>query len=418
MNKLLPFYQDHVQHVLLPFWMRALDDKHGGVYTCFNNIGNELIGTDKYTWSQGRFIWLLAKLSNLCSKGLLQGDADFYLQHARKTVDFLQQHVFMENGNCAYVLSESGEKKELAAGEGYDTSFYADCFVVLGFAQYAVTAHDSEVLKAALRLYHRIDERLADGDIRSEPYPIPDGYKAHSVSMIMLNVSQELADALEVFHHEEASEIRRKSSTYMDEIMECFLDSDGLIREMLPANPSDSDTLLSTHITPGHSLECMWFVMHEAGKLGRTELIPEAIQAVKRAVQLGWDSEFGGLFRYVDRKGEAPQGRKAGGRYEGLVCDTWDMKIWWPHSEALYVLLLAHKLTGDTECLEKYEQMHDYVFRTFPNSDPSIGEWVQIRNRRGDPVQKTVALPVKDPYHIMRNALLIIELLSDESVNK
>ena len=40
-----------------------------------------------------------------------------------------------------------------------------------------------------------------------------------------------------------------------------------------------------------------------------------------------------------------------------------------------------------------------------------MGEWIQIRTREGKPQEKVVALPVKDPYHIIRNVILIIELL-------
>ena len=32
-------------------------------------------------------------------------------------------------------------------------------------------------------------------------------------------------------------------------------------------------------------------------------------------------------------------------------------------------------------------------------------------NRDGSPQEKLVALPVKDPYHVMRNLILIVELL-------
>ena len=57
------------------------------------------------------------------------------------------------------------------------------------------------------------------------------------------------------------------------------------------------------------------------------------------------------------------------------------------------------------------DKVFDYVFSTFPNPDKNVGEWIQIRTREGRPQEKVVALPVKDPYHIIRNVILIIELL-------
>ena len=50
----------------------------------------------------------------------------------------------------------------------------------------------------------------------------------------------------------------------------------------------------------------------------------------------------------------------------------------------------------------------DYSFSTFPSTNN--GEWVQIRDRKGEPIDKVVALPVKDPFHIMRDFLKIIKL--------
>lgn len=412
MDRLLAFYKNHLNEVLLPFWLRALDRERGGVYTCFNNTGTERVGTDKYTWSQGRFIWLLSRMAAMCQDRTLEGDGALYLEHAAKTVEFLNRHVFLDNGNCAYVLSEDGEMIEPVPGQGFDTSFYADCFVVLGFAEYAKAAGDRATLERALKLYRRIEERLASGDARSEPYPVPPGYAAHSFSMIMLNVSQELADALQQMEHAESAEIRNKSVGYMDKVMNRFVRPDGLVTELLAEDDSLRDTLLARHLAPGHAIECMWFVMTEAQKTGRPDLVGKAAEVVKRSFEIGWDPEFGGLYRYVDYGGGQPQGRLIGDRFEALIRDTWDMKIWWPHSEALYTLLLAYRMTHEQVFWDYYERTHDYVFRTFPNPDRSVGEWIQIRDRQGEPVQKLVALPVKDPYHIIRNVLLAIELLS------
>ena len=73
----------------------------------------------------------------------------------------------------------------------------------------------------------------------------------------------------------------------------------------------------------------------------------------------------------------------------------------------------------------RYEALHplfkkvfDYTYRTFPNPDRTVREWIQIRTREGLPQEKVVALPVKDPYHIIRNVILIIELLEERAVKE
>ena len=51
------------------------------------------------------------------------------------------------------------------------------------------------------------------------------------------------------------------------------------------------------------------------------------------------------------------------------------------------------------------------VMATFPAGTGR--EWVQIRDRAGGPLNQTVALPVKDPFHVARALLLSVELLAD-----
>src|SRR4051794_5352979 len=133
-DSLLMFYRDHAVADLLPFWWKAVDTRHGGIFTCFDNRGANLVSRNKYTWSQGRFVWLWSHIAQMMQASMLPGDPARYLEEAARTVSFLNRHVFLPNNNCAYVLSEEGGKIE---GESSDTSIYSDCFVLLGFAEYA-----------------------------------------------------------------------------------------------------------------------------------------------------------------------------------------------------------------------------------------------------------------------------------------
>ncbi len=88
-----------------------------------------------------------------------------------------------------------------------------------------------------------------------------------------------------------------------------------------------------------------------------------------------------------------------------------EKKIWWPHTEALYALLLAYELTGESWCEEWYNRVHDWSFAHFPM--PECGEWCQRLDREGNPTAASIALPVKDPFHLPRAAILILQLLSE-----
>lgn len=412
--ELLETYKDHIQRQLLPFWHKAIDGQVGGIFTCYSNDGSTQVSRDKYTWSQGRYVWLWSRLAECCGEGLLEGEAESYLREAGRTIRFLRDHAVLDNGNCAFLLSEDGTPKEPIPGKGYDTSFFADCFVVMGASEYARVSGDADILEWTLQRFDSIMKRLATNTQRSEPYPIPSGLEAHSVSMIMLNVSQELAEALAAAGHVREQEMRRYAAEFLDRILNRFVQADGTVAELVATDERLADTVMARHLNPGHTIECMWFAMTEANRIGgMTEAIEKTVRVTKRAFELGWDDIYGGLLHYVDRYGGPPQGRETGGDgFERNIIETWDAKLWWPHSEALYTLLLGYELTGDPELMELYERTHAYTFATFPHPDPVVGEWIQIRDRAGEPLTKVVALPVKDPYHILRNFILIVELLS------
>ena len=134
-------------------------------------------------------------------------------------------------------------------------------------------------------------------------------------------------------------------------------------------------------------------------------------QIVKSSLALGWDREYGGLFRYTDRDGGKVQGIVDENPFSKLIASTWDYKLWWPHAEALYACLRFFDATKDPELKAWYENIKEYTLSTFPEEQGR--EWIQIRKRDGESEDTVMALPVKDPYHILRMLLLVIDLLED-----
>lgn len=407
------FHMDHLNTVLLPFWLsRSIDEECGGYFTCFDNSGRNLLSEDKFTWSQGRMVWLLAKLATM--EGLADKERRRYLSLSRSGATFLIRHCLLDNGNCTFLTDRRGNPKAQIPGQAYDTSAFADCFVILGLAMYSAVSADASALAFAHRLYDSVLSRLDGNAFKTEPYPTPSGYRAHSIPMIMLNVSQELADALRAFRDPRSEDLERRADGYLAEIMDHFVRDDLLYEMINTYTPLGAETLLERYVNPGHTLEDMWFVMHQARARGDRDTIERAAAVMRKTFEVGWDQEYGGLFLFADRDGGMPRGSIAGVENEEMVrkvLGDWSNKLWWPHSEALYSTLLAFILTGDQRMFELYRQAHDYTFRTFPNPDPAIGEWIQIRDRSGTPEQKVVALPVKDPYHVIRNLILIVQLL-------
>ena len=401
------FYKDILYNDILPFWEKhAPDTEHGGFFTCFSNDGAKMLSTDKYIWSQGRMLWCL---SRILKRDDLSGERRERLMHyAHEAADFLTRHARLEDGSCTFLTDREGNKK--LSGEVYDSSIYVDCFVIIGLSEYASLTGLSAPLSLALEIYRHARARFEGGRYRTEPYPVPTGYRVHGLPMIFTNTARTLADAMRSQGHPDTQRISENATAFARDVIDSFVDGDGVLHEMIrtEGEPFDTDTLLGRYINPGHTVEDCWFMATEWELSRDGERMEKTHRVFENALARGWDSEHGGIMLFCDMSGESPRGSIPDPN-EGMVkkvlgdCTS---KLWWVHSEALYTSLLFADALG----YEHYERIKDYTLRTFPNRENDRGEWIQIRDRLGRPENRVVALPVKDPFHIMRNLLLLVEL--------
>ena len=415
--KYLEFFKNELMENLLWFWMpRCLDKEHGGYLNCFSNDGSKLVSTDKYTWSQGRFLWMFSKLYMMESDMFSKEERETFLTYAKNGRDFLYEHVLMGEGDwrCVFLMNADGSPKCVEGHEGYDLSISADCFVVMGFAAYARAAGDKDAYEFAKQLGESVWTRYQSGNFRSLPYPVSPQYQSHAKPMILTNVCCELYRAAQVFDSEYAKDVLEKIRTCHEEDFEVFVDDKNLLHEFKYTDGDFPNDIFGQHINPGHTLEDMWFQLEASDLLGDTRYHETIANVTKATLKHGWDEEFGGFYHFICCDGLDTKYEVGDAKDEPqlkLVMDDWGSKLWWVHSEALYTTLLLYKRTGDEVFLEWFEKIKNYVYKTFPNPNREIREWVQIRTREGKPQEKVVALPVKDPYHIIRNVVLIIELL-------
>ncbi len=404
-----------LQKSIVPFWQRTIDAERGGVFNCWNNAGTHLVSRDKFSWSQGRFLWLWSRLGEMSARGRLDAAGHAFLPHAEKTAQFLEAHAFLDDGRCAFLLSEEGGAKEAIPGLGLAPSIYADCFVMMGLAEFVRVSGDRARLDAAWRLFEHIERRIAAGGYPLHPTRIPAGYDVYAVGMIMLNLTLVLCEACEALGDARLVAARQRSRVAAARIFERFMLPDGAVMELRTSDDRAEDTLLTRHINPGHTLEGLWMLLTVAAREQHQDWLARAHQAVRRALEHGWDEAHGGILYYVDRDGGAPTWAGDTSSYEAGVRNSWDTKLWWVHSEAIYTTALSYRLSADESMRGWFERVWDYAFRVFPQPDPAIGEWIQIRDRRGDPLERVFALPVKDPYHVARNLIQVIALFDATS---
>ncbi len=378
---LLAIYRAELLERVVPFWIaRAIDWQNGGILTCISDDG-QIFSENKYMWSQLRAIWTFSALYNKIER------RPEWLDVAWHIFDFVRRYGRDDKGQWVYCVDKNGEVLEGA------TSIYADGFAIYGLTELARATSNQEVIDLAVQTFENVQSRLAfPGSYQTAPFEIPQNGKAHAISMIFSLVFNELA------HYLGDQSMIQASLLHANEVMDVYRRP---VRELLYEFVNLDNTLIDSpqgrSVVPGHVIESMWFMIHIFSRSGDEVRIRQAIEAIRWHLEFGWDKEYGGILHARDAEGGAPWWPFA------------DAKLWWPHTETLYATLLAYEISGEDWCLEWFERVHSYAFRHYPV--PVFGEWTQKLDRQGNKFADTVALPVKDPFHLPRALLYCIEVM-------
>jgi N-acylglucosamine 2-epimerase len=152
-------------------------------------------------------------------------------------------------------------------------------------------------------------------------------------------------------------------------------------------------------VNPGHDIECAWFLMDYANEVGDPELHKKAIEVFDMAFNKGWDDEYGGILYFMDCLGNPPEA------YEH------DMKLWWPHNEALIASMMIYRDTKDEKYLDIFYKILDYCKTYFADE---YGEWYGYLRRDGKPTQPACkGSTFKGPFHVPRCLILVDQMMTE-----
>lgn len=373
------FLSDHLMNDIMPFWLRHAVDEAGGLNTCLDDEGR-LVSRDKWLWSQWRAVWVFSRLHRKVDA------SGRWLALADHVLSFCVEHGW-DPSQRGWRLRVAGDGAPLAGCE----SLYVDAFAIYGLAEHYRATGSQRSASWARRTADAAIERLASPHdaIPHFPYPIPPGARVHGLPMMFSLVLWELGRALDEPRYRDAA------LALADEVFNDFYRPDrDVILERIAAGGGELPGPEGTAVVPGHAIECMWFQAHIAHGRGDRDRLAECFRLTRRHLELGWDDDHGGLRLAVDADGRAEVGWAHA-----------DTKLWWPHTEALYAVALAHEHTRADWCVSWFDQLADYSFNHYPHPQ---GEWRQKLDRRGRPITDVVALPVKDPFHLPRALLLTI----------
>ncbi|MBO4217845.1 MAG: AGE family epimerase/isomerase, partial [Clostridia bacterium] len=90
-----------------------------------------------------------------------------------------------------------------------------------------------------------------------------------------------------------------------------------------------------------------------------------------------------------------------------------DMKLWWPHNEAVIASLMLYLHTGNVRYKAIFDKVCDYAFSHF--SDPEYGEWFGYLRRDGVPTEPPCkGHTYKGPFHVMRMLAKCLVMLGEK----
>ena len=111
---------------------------------------------------------------------------------------------------------------------------------------------------------------------------------------------------------------------------------------------------------------------------------------------MGIDKEKGGLILALDIDGK-----------EACFWSKPTYKPWWVQLETLVATAYAYLHTGDEWYMDIHKQVNEFAFKNYPNG---YGEWYNWLDNYGN-VGETAALPVKDPFHLPRALMMLVDIL-------
>ena len=385
-EELIGTYRNGLLEDVLPFWMKhCVDREHGGFMMSLDRDGS-IVDTDKGTWQQGRFTWLLGELYNNVEA------RDEWLELAKHGARFMDEHCFdPSDGRMWFHVTREGEpirKRRYGYSESFAAIAYGELFKATGEELYAEKAR--RTFQGFID--HNLDPQGVDPKF-TDVRPM----KGLGFPMITIVTAQELRDSINLPNAEEwidrSIETIRRDHLKPD--IQCVMETVGSNGEII--DHFDGRTL-----NPGHAIEGAWFIMQEGKLRGDDDLVKTGCQMLDWSWARGWDDEHGGILYFVDLKG-------------GPVQEYWhDMKFWWPQAEAVIATLLAFTLTGDPKYAAWHRQVHDWTHRHFP--DPEQGEWFGYLHRDGSVSSTLKGNLWKGPFHIPRMQMVCWQLLEGLSL--
>ncbi len=379
--QLANLYRESLLSDVVPFWQAHSPDlEYGGFFTFLDRTGRRY-GDDKPIWLQGRAAWMFATLYRLVEP------RPEWLALARHGCEFLDRCAVDATGKLFFCVTREGRPLRMRR------YVFSEVFAGLAFAGMAAATGEEWALRRAQGLHRSFVRYLrTPGLIPPKIDPRTRPMKSLSPLMCLLYLSDGMREV------DPGGSYEGVIDACVEEILRDFVKpDDDCVLETVGPRGERLEGPDGRAMNPGHVIECAWFMLEVARRRQDPALAEKAIPLVDIALRRGWDDQYGGLFYWIDVEGRpAPQLEH-------------DMKLWWPHNEALIALLLAYEATGESRYADWFEKMHEWTWAHFP--DRECGEWFGYLHRDGGLSTPLKGGLWKGMFHVPRCLLLCWQAL-------
>ena len=380
-------YKTDLTENIMPFWMEHGWDKvNGGVYTCLDRDGS-LIDSTKSVWFQGRFAFVCAYAYNNVEKNPM------WLEAAKSTLDFIENHCFDENGRMYFSVTAEGKPLRMRR------YVFSETFAAIAMSEYALATGEQKYAERALQIFKDTQRFLTTPGILAPKFEESVQLQSHSIIMILINVASCIRKVIN------DPKLTEQIDESIDKLKKYFIHPEfKCLLETVGKNGEFVDTCMGRTINPGHCIETSWFVLDVAKQRGwDKELTYMAVQIFDWSWDWGWDKQYGGIINFRDCRNLPSQDYSQ------------DMKFWWPQTETIIASLYAYLATGDDEYIYKHQRISEWTYAHFP--DAEFGEWYGYLHRDGTVAQPAKGNLFKGPFHIPRMMIKAYSLCQ-EILNK
>lgn len=371
-------YRRELNESVIPFWLNhSPDSACGGFFTCLERDG-AVYDTRKYMWLQGRAIWMFSRLFNEWEK------RPEYLAAAELGATFIRRYGRDDQGRLYFSLTREGRSVH------YQRKPYGAVFVMLGLLEYGRATGNETCIAEARALFWKIVEWIQNPQLLGRPASGEGATTSLASLMVLMSMALELLTV---------NPDVRVQGVLADTIKGTLRHYDPRRRILMETAAVDghdiSDSPDGRLFNPGHSIEVACFLLHAQQIMPDIAVRQLALDAMEGSLELGWDKAFGGLLYLMDVEGRPT-----------LQLEHF-MKLWWPHTEALYAVILAAVLTRETKWMAWLEKLDAYTWAHYP--DPQYGEWFGYCDRQGNLTHTCKGNNYKGFFHVPRFLMMSVQ---------